>query len=88
MMVTRDHRNGGSVTIVMAEDEFNETVDWIYGLSPGDGFTHQLLSERNRLFPPCEDCAGLGEVVINPNWPKGDKPYSEKCSTCGGNGLS
>lgn len=33
----------------------------------------------------CPDCMG-GEIITNPDWPSGDLPYSEKCSTCGGSG--
>lgn len=34
----------------------------------------------------CADCQGTGERVLNSAWPSGDKPYSERCSTCGGSG--
>jgi DnaJ-class molecular chaperone len=34
----------------------------------------------------CPDCTE-GERIINPDWPSGTEPYSEKCSTCGGSGA-
>lgn len=39
------------------------------------------LCERCRRI--CPDCTN-GEIVLNPDWPSGTEPYSEKCSTCGG----
>lgn len=36
----------------------------------------------------CEDCKGSGERILNPAWPSGELPYSEKCSTCSGTGRA
>jgi hypothetical protein len=44
---------------------------------------------REALATPtlkCDDCGGSGEVVLNPAWPGGTDPYSEKCATCSGTG--
>lgn len=29
-----------------------------------------------------EVCDGTGWVVVNPEWPKGAKPYRERCDGC------
>lgn len=42
---------------------------------------------NTRQFPPCPDCRGRGSRILNPDWPAGDLPYSEKCSTCSGTGV-
>lgn len=35
----------------------------------------------------CSTCGGNGNVVVNPDWPQGTEPYSEKCVECGGSGV-
>jgi len=49
---------------------------------------YQALKVLERILKPepCHDCDGTGEHVINPAWPSGIEPYSEKCPTCSGTG--
>lgn len=42
----------------------------------------RLLEKQSK----CPDCGGSGERVLNPDWPEGTDPYSERCSTCSGTG--
>lgn len=46
-----------------------------------------LVRHAEVIEPTCEECDGEGEVVINPDWPDGEDPHSEKCQTCGGMGY-
>lgn len=34
----------------------------------------------------CPECNGTRERIINPDWPSGTEPYSEKCPECSGMG--
>ena len=40
------------VAIRMSEEDFRETVEWLEGLAPRDGFTVDLRAAYDRLFPP------------------------------------
>lgn len=52
MIVTRDYRRGGEVTIRMALPEFRDTVEWLEILDPYDRATAEWRQELDRIDPP------------------------------------
>lgn len=45
------------------------------------------ISDGDTVVLRCSDCKGTGQTIINPDWPAGDEPHQEHCSTCGGSGV-